>query len=121
MPKSKKNSNTPLLEVPSRIRITCEDGGGIRLEAAAETEDGKPQLRRFSMTAYTGNAMVLAGWQYPVVVDLAGLRVAKKSRPILKDHHHGQIVGHTDDDHRRRAGAGSGRRDLGRRSKWPRK
>lgn len=40
--------------------------------------------------------MVLAGWQYPVVVDLAGMRVPKKSRPILKDHNHGQIVGHTD-------------------------
>ena len=97
---SKKKSNKPPREldrVPSRIRITCEDGGGIRLEAAAETEEGKPKLRRFGMTAYTGNAMVLEGWQYPVVVDLAGLRVTKKSRPILKDHNHSQIVGHTDE------------------------
>lgn len=95
--KSKKTSRKPPLEVPSRIRFTCEDGGGIRLEAAAETDGGKPSLRRFSMTAYTGGAMVLAGWNYPVVVDLAGLRVPKKSRPILKDHNTGQIVGHTDD------------------------
>ncbi len=32
-----------------------------------------------------------------MVVDLAGLRVPKKSRPILKDHNPGQIVGHTDE------------------------
>jgi phage major head subunit gpT-like protein len=49
------------------------------------------------MTAYTGGAMQLAGWRYPVVVDLAGLRVPKKSRPILKDHDARQIVGHTDE------------------------
>lgn len=97
--KLKSKTNKPPLEaekVPSRLRFTCEDGS-IRLEAAAETEEGQVKLRRFSMTAYTGNAMVLAGWQYPVVVDLGGLRVPRKSRPILKDHNHGQIVGHTDE------------------------
>ena len=97
--KNKSKPNKPPLEaekVPSRIRFTCEDGS-IRLEAAAEAEEGKGKLRRFSMTAYTGGAMVLAGWQYPVVVDLGGLRVPRKSRPILKDHNHSQIVGHTDE------------------------
>ena len=41
--------------------------------------------------------MRLGGWPYPVVVDLAGMRVTRKSRPILKDHDRGSIVGHTDD------------------------
>ncbi|MBL8892488.1 MAG: hypothetical protein JNL67_21105 [Planctomycetaceae bacterium] len=36
-------------------------------------------------------------WPYPVVVDLAGMRVTRKSRPILKDHDRASIVGHTDD------------------------
>ena len=49
------------------------------------------------MVAYTGGAMRLGGWPYPVVVDLAGMRVTRKSRPILKDHDRGSIVGHTDD------------------------
>ena len=69
------------------------------LEAAADTgepADGKPVLRKFSMTAYTGGAMTLAGWAHPVVVDLAGLQVSAKSRPILKDHNRSLIVGHTD-------------------------
>ena len=84
-------------KVPAHLRITCQGAEGIRLEAAQDGEDDKPKLRRFTMTAYTGGAMVLGGWRYPVVVDLAGLKVAKKSRPILKDHNQSQIVGHTDE------------------------
>ena len=38
------------------------------------------------MTAYTGGAMQLAGWRYPVVVDLEGLSVGRQRRPILLDH-----------------------------------
>lgn len=66
---------------------------------AAAGDAGAPALRRFSMTAYTGGPMMLAGWPHPVVVDLAGLQVAgggMKSRPILKDHNRSLIVGHTD-------------------------
>lgn len=83
--------------VPTRIQLTNSDAGAIRLEAAASVEGEKPPLRRFTMTAYTGGALRLAGWRYPVVVDLAGLRISKKARPILKDHDVGQIVGHTDE------------------------
>jgi hypothetical protein len=94
---SLKNPPRTLERVPTRLRLFCDDGGGIRLAAATPLEGDKPPLRRFSMTAYTGGAMQLGGWRYPVVVDLAGLRVSKKSRPILKDHNPGQIVGHTDE------------------------
>jgi len=69
------------------------------LEASADgaaPADGKPVLRRFSMTAYTGGPMMLAGWNHPVVVDLAGLQITAKSRPILKDHNRSLIVGHTE-------------------------
>lgn len=48
------------------------------------------------MVAYTGGTMRLAGWPHPVVVDLAGLQVSAKSRPILKDHNPSLIVGHTE-------------------------
>ncbi len=95
--KSLKNPPRTPERVPTRLRLFCEDGGGVRLAAALPLEGDKPPLRRFSMTAYTGGAMQLSGWRYPVVVDLAGLRVPKKSRPILKDHNPGQIVGHTDE------------------------
>ncbi|GIW56317.1 MAG: hypothetical protein KatS3mg082_2721 [Nitrospiraceae bacterium] len=53
---------------------------------AAPAEGDSQKLRRFTMTAYTGGAMPLAGWRYPVVVDLQGLQVGKQQRPILLDH-----------------------------------
>jgi hypothetical protein len=96
MPKLIKPTRTTE-RVPAQLRITSGDGGGIQLSAAQPIEGDRPPLRRFTMTAYTGNVMQLAGWRYPVVVDLAGLRISKKSRPILKDHNTAQIVGHTDD------------------------
>ena len=83
--------------VPSSLRIVCDDASSISLQAAEAAEEGKPALRKFSMVAYTGGAMRLGGWPYPVVVDLAGMRVTRKSRPILKDHDRASIVGHTDD------------------------
>ena len=78
--------------VPTTFEI-CGEAGALAIEAAAE--EGQ-QLRRFTMTAYTGGEMVLAGWPYPVVVDLKGLKIPKQSRPILKDHNRSLIVGHTD-------------------------
>jgi len=80
--------------VPSGFYIRGEPGG-VRIEASSASAEGK-SLRRFTMTAYTGGAMTLAGWPHPVVVDLSGLAVGKKSRPILMDHDTGRIVGHTD-------------------------
>jgi hypothetical protein len=98
MPKVLTQANeTDVESVPGSLRIVGDDAAMIALEAADAGEDGKPQLRKFSMTAYTGGAMRLGGWPHPVVVDLAGMRVTRKSRPILKDHDRASIVGHTDD------------------------
>lgn len=85
----------------SKVLALCAPVDGW-LEASADAAapaDGKQaaaSLRRFNMTAYTGGAMSLPGWQHPVVVDLTGLQISAKSRPILKDHNRALIVGHTD-------------------------
>ncbi len=94
---SNQQSEVDAESVPSSLRIVCDDASSINLQAADAAEEGKPALRKFSMVAYTGGAMRLGGWPYPVVVDLAGMRVTRKSRPILKDHDRASIVGHTDD------------------------
>ncbi|MCK6470872.1 MAG: hypothetical protein L6R28_03920 [Planctomycetes bacterium] len=82
-----------------RVFLQAAVSGWQLIEAKAG-EDGSPvpgkRLRRFSMVAYTGGPMELAGWPHPVVVDLAGLKVTAKGRPILKDHNPALIVGHTD-------------------------
>jgi len=83
--------------VPTSFRIVeAQSPGDFQLlEAAADSDEGK-QLRKFTMTAYTGGKLLLAGFAYPVVVDLSGLRVTAKSRPILRDHDSTRIVGHTE-------------------------
>jgi len=58
--------------------------------------DGKPPLPRFSMVAYTGGTMRIAGWRHPVVIDLAGLAIPSQSRPIRFGHDANSGVGHTD-------------------------
>ena len=62
---------------------------------AAASEGAAPTPRRFEMTAYTGGAMQLAGWRYPVVIDLAGLQSSAKPKVFL-EHDHTQRVGHID-------------------------
>lgn len=82
-----------------QLRIESMVTGWQAVEAKAMEAEGSlvaRKLRRFQMVAYTGGAMELGGWPHPVVVDLAGMRVAARSRPILKDHDVAQIVGHTD-------------------------
>src|SRR5688572_13595866 len=80
MSKKKPQPDKPL--EPRELNLLAS---AIELEAAAP--EGEPnKLRRFSMTAYTGGPMQLAGWRYPVVVDLQGLQVGGQRRPILLDH-----------------------------------
>ena len=65
------------------------------IEFTAAEGDDSGNLKRFSMTGYTGGKMNV-GLGMPVVVDLSGMKVSAKSRPILKDHNPAQVVGHTD-------------------------
>ena len=51
------------------------------IEAAAEGKD----LPRFSMVAYSGGTMRVAGFPHAVVVDLAGLEIPNQSVPIRLD------------------------------------
>lgn len=63
--------------------------------AAADGAESEGTLRKFSMLAYTGKAMDVFGWDAPVVVDLDGLLITAKPRPILKDHNQAIVIGHT--------------------------
>jgi hypothetical protein len=65
--------------------------GSAELTAAAEGS-----LPGFTLRAYNGGLLQI-GWGYPVVVDLAGMQVTKKSRPIFRDHSPAKVVGHSTD------------------------
>jgi hypothetical protein len=78
------------------VNFTSEPGA-LTIEAGADAgADGTSKLPRFSMVAYTGGPMRIAGWRYPVVVDLAGLSIPSQSRPIRFGHDMASGVGHTD-------------------------
>lgn len=71
--------------------------GMIRCDAkpveiqAAEAED-KPAT--FAITAYTGGALKVPGYQSPVVLDLAGIEAEGEQIPSYLGHDSGRIVGH---------------------------
>jgi hypothetical protein len=60
---------------------------------AAEGEEGAKGPRKFEVTAYTGGAMMLNGFDLPVVVDLSGMTFANSLIANL-DHDQRQRVGH---------------------------
>ena len=78
------------------VRMSAPIERWTDIEAKAGDASDQRSLRRFEMVAYTGAAMELAGWDAPVVIDLAGLSIRGTARPILKDHSPSMIVGHTE-------------------------
>ncbi len=101
MPATKRKPETSP-DNPDNLRAEgvlnlLSEPGAIQIEAAADgmEADGKPRLPRFSMVAYTGGLMRIAGWRHPVVVDLGGLEIPSQSRPIRFGHDMASGVGHT--------------------------
>lgn len=71
----------------------CEDLENCDIDIKGAESDDKPAS--FNMTAYTGGKMRVDGFFLPVIVDLSGLSVTKKPRPILREHSPNRIVGHS--------------------------
>lgn len=67
--------------------------GPVQIEAAGGEPSKGP--RRFSMLAYTGGALRLPDWRYPVVVDLQGLEASARPKVFL-EHDTRERVGHID-------------------------
>lgn len=83
-----------LIEQPSHVQLQAM--AKVSVEAKAAEGDAAPPLPRFEMIANTGAPMKLAGWKYPVVMDLAGVAIPSQQRPIRYGHDASQGVGHTD-------------------------
>lgn len=64
----------------------------IRAEAG-DAADGTPKLPTFAIAAYSGAEMRLEGFNYPVIVDLSGLKATRQRIPILLDHDPTRIIG----------------------------
>ena len=73
------------------VHLTC---AAKDLKIEGQAEEGR--LPRFHMVAYTGAAMQILGWRWPVVIDLAGLKIPKQQLPIRFGHDLFAGVGHTE-------------------------
>lgn len=80
------------LNAADRDMVTLVSQAGLQFAADESKPGSRPTVR---MTAYTGNAVRTWQFEYPLVVDLAGVKLPSKSRPLLKDHNPGMAVGHT--------------------------
>lgn len=82
-------------EVPAggRIDLVCQ--ADMAIEAAPAEGQGEA-VPHFTMLAYSGDAMRIEGWRYPVVVDLQGLAVPSQRRPVRFGHSMYAGVGHTE-------------------------
>lgn len=95
--KRRKNKQIKASKSPEikAFKIFDESAETVELIEAAAGDEKK--TKSFSMLAYNGGKLRVANYYYPVVVDLAGMKVSAKSRPILRDHDIGRIVGHSTD------------------------
>jgi hypothetical protein len=80
--------------VPDRIELRCMPGNISLVALAAEGDE--QVIPRFTMIAYTGEAMHIDGWRFPVVVDLDGLAIPSQRRPVRFGHSMYAGVGHTE-------------------------
>lgn len=93
-PTSRKTSGQPLdIGVPNLLNLSATATIELVADSNGDAHKGLPRLR---MVAYTGAPMRIAGWRYPVVIDLAGLSIPSQSRPIRFGHDPLSGVGHTD-------------------------
>lgn len=81
-------------EMPGQLRFSGGTGSAELLAAKDDDGDG---LRRVKLNSYNGGMIRVNGFFSPVVVDISGVRVTAKSRPILFGHDSGRPVGHTEE------------------------
>lgn len=90
----KPNGQQPLdAGVPNMLNLAATPTIELLADGGQDADKGLP---RFRMVAYTGSPMRIAGWRYPVVLDLAGLEIPSQSRPIRFGHDPMSGVGHAD-------------------------
>ena len=74
-------------DIPEISQAPLPLAAALSIEAALPVAEGQaPRNRRFTMTAYTGGPMRIAGFSYPVVVDLSGLDLSRSSFPVFIGH-----------------------------------
>ena len=68
----------------------------LQSELVIQASAGENKAPKFSMLGYTGKPIYVAGWEYPVVVDVAGIDVMSQRLPVRLQHDVNRGVGHTE-------------------------
>ena len=84
---------TGVAKSEAMIAIRAEEFSLIAAEAAP---DGTKRLPTFSMLAYSGGLLYLENFVFPLVADLAGLKVQRDQTAVLRQHDPTKFVGHAD-------------------------
>ena len=95
MSKTRKSPPMTLKPQHNQSQLSISATAVFDIDATADGSTA-PALPKFRMVAYTGGPMRVAGWRYPVIIDLAGLSVPSQARPIRFGHDPLSGVGHTD-------------------------
>lgn len=69
----------------------------VEIQAQEEGEDGQKRLPTFNVLAYSGGPMRLGMFMTPVIVELRGIKAARKNLPALMEHQSDRIVGQADE------------------------
>ncbi|MFN5273310.1 MAG: hypothetical protein ACK5E3_08900 [Planctomycetota bacterium] len=95
MSKTKRSQPMTLKPQQNQSQLSISATAVFDIDAAADGSSAAA-LPKFRMVAYTGGPMRVAGWRYPVIIDLAGLSIPSQARPIRFGHDPLSGVGHTD-------------------------
>ncbi len=74
--------------LPTGLTLNAE----ASIHVVAAGDDGENKQPTFDILAYTGGAMLISYWPYPVAIDLSGLEF-RQDVAVLLDHWADQIVG----------------------------
>ena len=95
MSKTKRSLPMTLKPQQNQSQLSISATAVFDIDAAVDGSSAA-SLPKFRMVAYTGGPMRVAGWRYPVIIDLAGLSIPSQARPIRFGHDPLSGVGHTD-------------------------
>lgn len=92
MSKTKRSQPMTLKPQQNQSQLSISATAVFDIDAAADGSSAAA-LPKFRMVAYTGGPMRVAGWRYPVIIDLAGLSVPSQARPIRFGHDPDRLLG----------------------------
>lgn len=101
----KAHKYNPILFEAATGKVKAESGGeftfnaepgSITIEAATTDEaQASPGVPKFSMVAYTGGPMRVAGKTLPLILDLSGISLKSQKVPVRLHHKARMGIGHT--------------------------